>query len=153
MTVAILYAAGRVIWCGPEKLTKTNAPMRSVLIAVCDQEPPTMPPVFVTIIGSESRHLEQGSCLSVEGEPEITVAERDGQPVAKVSMLARRVMLSGADGVIHRRAKATEKGQATKAKNAEAHRQRNLGLDGREAPMGAPPGQEPPPFDDPLDDL
>ncbi|MEM8950481.1 MAG: hypothetical protein AAGC99_14220 [Pseudomonadota bacterium] len=153
MTVCNLFVSGRVVWAGPEKATKRSQPMRSVVVAVDDQEEGGLPAIMVTVIGDEARHLSQGSWLSAEGTPELEIVDKDGEPVIRWRMLARRVMLSGADHAAQRRAKAAEKGQATKAKNADARRQGDLGLAGNgrdRAPPSGPSGPEPPPFDDPI---
>ena len=147
MTTCNVFISGRVVWGGPEKQTKNGRPMKSVVVAVDDQDEGGLPALMVTVIGDEAKHLDKGSWLSAEGTPEMEIVERDGKPVIRWRMLARRVILSGADHAEKRRAEPAQRGQATKAKNAEARRQGDLGLGGNgrdSTPPSEPPDREPP---------
>lgn len=83
MTTCNLFISGRVVWAGPEKATKNDRPMRSVVVAVDDQDEGGLPAIMVTVIGDESRHLDKGSWLSAEGTPELSIDQKDGKTVVR----------------------------------------------------------------------
>lgn len=146
---ASLFLAGRIIWRSEQKATRTGKPMRSILIA-SDEE--NMPPVRALVFGEDAEHAAVGDFISVEGPPEVSTYEKNGEVKLAVSLMARWSRLSGHAGARQRRSEAAKR-RAEKRKSGD----RQDAIDAF-APCG-PPSPEPPsitagaPFDDPIDDL
>jgi len=135
---ANLFVAGRIIWRAELKQTKNGRPMRSVLIATDEDN---MPPVRALVFGDDAEHAAVGDFMSVEGSPEITVFEKNGETKPAVSMMARWSRLTGHGGQRQRKSAAAKRGEA---KNGAGQHQE--AIDAFASP--GPPASEQAPFDD-----
>jgi hypothetical protein len=103
---ANLFVAGRIIWRADLKQTKKGTPMRSVLIAGDDEN---MPPVRALVFGDDAEHAAVGDWMSVEGDPEISTYEKDGEVKPAVSLMAKWSKLSGHGGQRQRKSQAQQR--------------------------------------------
>ena len=127
---ANLFISGRIIWRADLKETRTGTSMRSDLIGSDDEN---MPPVRALIFGEEAEYANVGDFMSVEGPPEISTYEKNGEVKPAVSLMARWSRLTGHRVQRQRKSEAAKRGRG----------------DSQRSPSG-PPGPEPPPFDDEL---
>jgi hypothetical protein len=105
---ANLFIAGRVTWRAELKQTKSGSAMRSVLIAADDD---TMPACRALVFGDVAEHVQVGDYLSVEGAPEISTFEKNGEIRPALSMMAKWSRLSGHGGARQRRSEAATRGR------------------------------------------
>ena len=133
MATATLYLNGKVIWCAELGRSKTDKPMRGVLVALSNDPDDERPPCFVRLFGEDAEAVKAGDTLAAEGELEASLGERDGKPNVRLSIMAKWSRLTGHAGARRRR-----------GRNRDDDRQPSA----QPAPSG-PPGPEPL-FDDEL---